>query len=378
MYPMMLEMERADGIYIYDTNGKKYIDLISGIGVSSLGHGNTSIKNAIINQVEKHMHLMVYGEYIQSPQVLCAQAICSLLPAALNSVYFTNSGAEATEGALKLAKRVTGRKKIIACKNAYHGSTHGPLSLNSHSYFTDKFQPLLQGVSFIEYNNFDDLNSIDEQTACVVIEAVQGEAGYIAAAPYYLEMVREKCTEAGALLIIDEVQSGFGRTGTYFAFQQYQCLPDIVLMGKALGAGLPLGAFVSSRQHMITLADNPYLGHITTFGGNPVCCAASLAFVKELKSLNLTNTVSEKEQLIRNLLVHPHIKSISGKGLMLAVELSSNQMVMQIISLCLEDGLITDWFLFAGNKLRISPPLTITLQEIELACSIILKNLQKI
>ncbi|MEI6507047.1 MAG: aspartate aminotransferase family protein [Bacteroidota bacterium] len=375
LYPLMLEIEKADGVYLYDVNGKKYLDLISGISVSSLGHGNAHVKKAITEQLDQYMHLMVYGEFIQSPQVKLAKKLTDLLPPQLNCVYLVNSGAEATDGAMKLAKRYSGRTEIIACKNAYHGSSHAALSLNSHEYFKNAFRPLLPDISFIEYNNENTLELISDKTACVIIETIQGEAGYIAPQNNFLKKVRTKCDEHQVLLIFDEIQAGMGRTGKMFAFEHYDVVPDILLLGKALGAGMPIGAFIASQKMMSVLADNPYLGHITTFGGHPVIAAAALAGIAELLTHQWMEEINEKENLFRELLVHPAIKNISGKGLMLSVELDNFELNKKIIDACIEDGLITDWFLFAPNCMRIAPPLIINNSQILSACELIIKNL---
>jgi acetylornithine/N-succinyldiaminopimelate aminotransferase len=374
-FPLLLEFERAEGIYLIDKSGNRFMDLIAGIGVSSLGHGNERVKDAIKKQVDLYMHLMVYGEYVMAPQVKLAQQLTSLLPPSLDCVYFVNSGAEATDGALKLAKRVTGRSEIIAFKHAYHGSTHAALSLNSDETYKTAFRPLLPDVTFLTNGNFDDLALITHKTACVIIEVVRGEAGYLPTDENFLAALREHCSKHCALLIFDEIQSGMGRTGKMFAFEHSGIVPDILLLGKALGAGMPIGAFVSSKNMMLTLAENPLLGHITTFGGHPVSCAAALAGINELQHNNWIQEVAEKEMLFRSLLVHPLIKSITGKGLMLALEFDTFEQNKQLIDACIADGLITDWFLFASNKLRIAPPLTITHDEIRTACAIILKNL---
>lgn len=370
----MLEIERAAGCFLYDTNGKEYLDLISGIAVSNLGHGNQAVRDAIKTQVDQYMHVMVYGEFVQSPQVKLARQLAALLPEQLSCVYFVNSGSEATEGALKLAKRITGRSEIIAMENAYHGSTHGALSVNSDEYFKNAYRPLLPGVRFIRYNHSEDIRQITDQTACVILETVRGESGYSTPDPGYLQAIRNRCTDTGTLLILDEIQCGMGRTGRLFAFEQYRVIPDILLLGKALGGGMPLGAFISSHEHMAALSGNPILGHITTFGGHPVVCAAAMAALNELLSANWMASIPEKENLFRNRLQHPLIKSISGKGLMLALELADFETNKAIIDGCIEDGLITDWFLFAPHKMRIAPPLIITDKEIERACEIILKN----
>ena len=377
-FPLMMEMAKAEGNYIYDTDGKKYLDLISGISVSHLGHGNTAVKEAIKNQVDDYMHLMVYGEFIQSPQIKLSQKLSSLLPKNLNCIYLVNSGAEATDGALKLAKRITKRSKIIANKNAYHGSTHAALSLNSEEYYKQAFRPLLPDIEFIEFNNINENEKIDHQTACVITEVIQGEAGYLPANLDFLKALRKKCDETCTLLIFDEIQSGMGKTGSMFAFEQYGVIPDILLLGKALGAGMPIGAFVSSKAMMNTLADEPILGHITTFGGHPVIAAAALAGINELERMKLMSSIPEKENLFRRNLIHPAIEKISGKGLMLAVQLDSFENNLKVIQYCMEAGLITDWFLFANNKIRIAPPLTITNEEIIGACEIIVESINKV
>ena len=375
--PMMLEIVKADGVELTDVNGKKYIDLISGISVSNIGHRHPAVIEAIKKQLDDYMHLMVYGEYIQSPQVQLAKMLTELLPANLNSCYFVNSGSEAIEGALKLAKRFTGRTEINAFKNSYHGSTHGALSLNSNEYFKNNFRPLLPDVRFIEFNNKNDLKNISEKTACVVGEVVQGEAGAIAPEKDFHIELRKRCDETGTLLISDEVQTGFGRTGTMFAFEQYDFAPDILVLAKGMGGGMPLGAFISSNKIMNCLSENPVLGHITTFGGHPVSCAASLATLNILCSMNLKEAV-EKEKLFRNKLIHPAIKSITGKGLLIGVEFENAVINRNIIKQCIENGVIVDWFLFAENKMRIAPPLTITNDCIISCCNVILKCIDEI
>lgn len=377
-FPLLLEVSKAEGIYIYDTNGKAHIDFISGISVSSLGHGNAAVRNAIKHQADQYMHLMVYGEYVQEPTAQLAAKLVSYLPSSLSSVYFVNSGAEATDGALKLAKRVTGKSKIMACKNAYHGSTHAALSLNSNEYYTQAFRPLLPAIHFIEFNNRNDIALIDNETAAVIVETIQGEAGYIVPHMEFLVALRKKCNETGTLLIFDEIQAGIGKTGKMFAFEHWNIVPDILLLGKALGAGMPIGAFVSSKAHMHTLTDNPILGHISTFGGHPVIAAAALAGLHELERMDLIAQVAAKELLIKRLLIHPKIKSIRGKGLMLAMQLAHFDEVLKLCQLCLQDGLIIDWFLFATDCVRLVPPLIITEEEIEKAIQIILHNLNKL
>jgi acetylornithine/N-succinyldiaminopimelate aminotransferase len=372
-FPLLLEFERAEGVYLYDTDGKSYIDLISGIGVSNLGHSNSYVIKAIKNQVDKYMHLMVYGEYVQTPQVRFAEKLVSILPDNLQSVYFVNSGAEAVEGALKLAKRFTGRQQIISCKNSYHGSTHGALSVMGNEDFKQAYRPLLPGVDFIRFNELTDLDLITTQTACVIIETIQGEAGIRVPDVTYMQALRKRCNETGTLLILDEIQAALGRTGKLFAFEHFDIVPDILLLAKALGGGMPVGAFVSSNQIMGSLKENPILGHITTFGGHPVCCAAGLAALEVLLNENLVDTVADKEKLLRSLLIHPAIKEVRGKGLMLAIELESFDINKKIIDRCIANGVITDWFLHCDNAMRIAPPLIITNDEIEKACKVIME-----
>ncbi|MDB5089044.1 MAG: aspartate aminotransferase family protein [Mucilaginibacter sp.] len=372
-FPLLLEFERAEGIYMYNKEGKAYIDLISGIGVSNLGHSNPYVVNAIKDQLDKYMHLMVYGEYVQTPQVRFAEKLVSLLPAHLQSVYFTNSGAEAVEGALKLAKRFTGRSEIIACNNSYHGSTHGALSVMGNEEFKQAYRPLLPGVSFIKFNDPPDLELITDKTACVIIETVQGEAGIRVPDASYLQALRQRCNETGTLLVLDEIQAAFGRTGKLFAFEHFGIEPDILLLAKALGGGMPVGAFISSNQIMGALKENPILGHITTFGGHPVCCAAGLAAFEVLLNEKLIVDVAEKETLFKSLLIHPAIKEVRGKGLMLAAEFESFELNKKIIDRCIENGVITDWFLHCSNSMRIAPPLIITHDEIKKACNVILE-----
>jgi acetylornithine/succinyldiaminopimelate/putrescine aminotransferase len=372
-FPLLLEFERAEGVNLYDINGKAYIDLISGIGVSNLGHSNPYVINAIKQQVDKYMHLMVYGEYVQTPQVKFAEKLVSLLPDSLQSVYFVNSGAEAVEGALKLAKRYTGRQQIVSCQNSYHGSSHGALSVMGNEAFKQAYRPLLPGVNFIRFNNLDDLDLITTQTACVIIETIQGEAGIRVPDATYMQALRKRCNETGTLLILDEIQAAFGRTGKLFAFEHFGIVPDILLLAKALGGGMPIGAFIASNEIMGSLKENPILGHITTFGGHPVCCAAGLAALEVLINEDLVSTVAEKEILLRSLLIHPAIKEVRGKGLMLAIELENFDINKKIIDRCIANGVITDWFLHCDNAMRVAPPLIITTDEIEKACKVIME-----
>lgn len=375
-FPLLLEFERAEGIYMYDTTGKPYIDLISGIGVSSLGHGNPYVINAIKEQLDKYMHLMVYGEYVQTPQVRFAEKLVSTLPENLGSVYFVNSGAEAIEGALKLAKRFTGRSQIIACHGSYHGSTHGALSIMGNEEYKQAYRPLLPGVSFIRFNHIDDLNLITEETACVVIETLQGEAGIRVPDKAYMQTLRTRCTQTGTLLILDEIQAAFGRTGKLFAFEHFDIVPDILVLAKALGGGMPIGAFIASNEIMGSLKENPILGHITTFGGHPVCCAAGLAALEVLLNDNLVEQVDAKAALFRELLIHPAIKEFRGKGLMVAIELESFELNKKIIDRCIENGVVVDWFLHCSNSMRIAPPLIVKEDEIRKACAVILEAIE--
>jgi acetylornithine/N-succinyldiaminopimelate aminotransferase len=372
-FPLLLEFERAEGLYIYDEAGKAYTDLISGIGVSNLGHSNPKVVQAIKDQVDKYMHLMVYGEYVQTPQVRFAEKLVSILPKTLNSVYFTNSGTEAVEGAIKLAKRYTGRHQVVAFDGSYHGSTHGALSVMGNEEYKQAYRPLLPGVNFISLNNFPDLQLITEQTACVILETIQGEAGIRVPDVAYMQALRKRCTDVGALLILDEIQAAFGRTGKLFAFEHFDIIPDILLLAKALGGGMPVGAFIASVEVMSVFKENPILGHITTFGGHPVCCAAGLAALEVLLDEDLIAVVAQKESLVRQHLVHPAIKEIRGKGLMLAVEFESFELNKKIIDTCIEHGIITDWFLHCSNSMRLAPPLIITDSQLLNACEIIVK-----
>jgi acetylornithine/N-succinyldiaminopimelate aminotransferase len=374
-FPLLLEFERAKGVYLYNPDGKPYLDLISGIGVSNIGHSHPKVVDAIKEQAEKYMHLMVYGEYVQAPQVKFAERLASLLPEQLQCTYFVNSGAEAIEGALKLAKRYTGRGNIIACKNSYHGSTHGALSVMGNEEYKQAYRPLLPGIQFIEFNNIDHLDQITNQTACVLIETIQGEAGIRVPDFAYLKALRQRCTDTGTLLILDEIQVAMGRTGRFFAFEHFGIVPDILVLAKALGGGMPIGAFVSSAAIMGSFRENPMLGHITTFGGHPVCCAAGLAGLEVLLEEHLVEQVAAKEALMRELLVHPAIRQIRGKGLIMAIELKSFEFNKKVIDRCIEHGVITDWFLHCSNSMRIAPPLVISDDEIRMACGVILEAL---
>lgn len=376
-FPLMLEIEKAEGIYLYGKNGERYIDLISGIGVSNIGHCHPKVVNAIKKQCETYLHVMVYGEYVQSPQTKLAQKIASTLPSPLSVSYLVNSGSEAVEGALKLAKRYTGKQKILSFNNAYHGSTHGALSVTGNEGLKQSFRPLLPEIYHAVYNNLQSLESITSEFAAVIIEPVQGEAGVIPGDSDFFKALRKKCTETGTLLIVDEIQTGFGRTGTLWAFEDFEIIPDILVTAKGMGGGMPIGAFISSAEIMQVLKTNPILGHITTFGGHPVSAAASLACVEVIIDQQLTHSVKEKEQLFLQLLKHQKIKNIRSKGLMMAVEFDSFDVVKPIIDKAIELGVITDWFLFCDNAMRIAPPLTITNEEITNACKIILQAIEE-
>lgn len=376
-FPMMLEIEKAKGIYLYDIKGKKYIDLISGVSVSNVGHCNPKVVRAVEDQVEKYMHLMVYGEYIECPQVQYAKLLTEQLPPSLDSVYFVNSGTEANEGALKLAKRYTGRSGIVAFKNAYHGSTHGSLSVMGNEYFKNAYRPLLPDVSFIEFNNPADLERITKQTACVIIEPVLGEGGLIVPKDHFLGQLRERCNETGTLLIFDEVKTGFGRTGSLFAFQEFNVVPDIMTLAKAMGGGMPIGAFVASNRIMSSLKTNPILGHITTFGGHPVCCAAALASLQYILDNHLVETVKQKGELFKKLLKHPQIKEVRGIGLFMAVQLENPEAINKVLPAALQKGIILDRFLFCDSAFSIAPPLIITEEEIKTACNLLLSAIDE-
>ena len=375
--PLMLEIERAEGIYMYDTEGKTYIDLISGVSVSNIGHRHPKVVQAVKDQADKYMHLMVYGEYVQSPQVKLSEAIVTLLPDFFESCYFVNSGSEANEGALKLAKRFTKRAKIVACNNAYHGSTHGALSVMGNEEFKNSFRPLLPGVNFINFNNEDELLSIDKEVAAVIVEPIQGEAGVILPANDYLKKLRKRCDEVGALLIFDEVQTGFGRTGAMFAFEHYGIIPDIICFAKGLGGGMPIGAFVSSNEIMSKFTHEPVLGHITTFGGHPVSCAAALASINVLKAESIVDKVNQKGQLFIDNLKHSEFLSFRGKGLFWAIEVESYEFLRVFLSESIKLGVVFDWFIFDDNHFRIAPPLNITDKQIIETCEILKQAVEK-
>ncbi|HMU10192.1 MAG TPA: aspartate aminotransferase family protein [Ferruginibacter sp.] len=367
--PLCLEIVRAEGCKLYDADGKEYIDLIGGISVCNVGHRHPKVIDAIKEQVDNYLHIMVYGELVQSPQVQYARKLTDHLPASLNSVFFTASGSEATEGAMKLAKRFSNRTQIVSFKNSYHGSTQGALSVMGNEYWQQAFRPLLPDILQLNYNSFEDIDNITERTACVIAETVQAEAGVIAPQHGWLKALRKKCDETGTLLVLDEIQCGFGRNGTLWAFEQFAVVPDILLLGKALGGGMPLGAFVADKKIMDSLTHDPVLGHINTFGGHPVCCAAGLAAFKVLLDEKLVDGVKAKEQIFISLLHNSNIKAVRSRGLMMAVEFESFEINKKIIDALIAKGIFTDWFLFAANCLRIVPPLTISDEEITLACT---------
>jgi acetylornithine/succinyldiaminopimelate/putrescine aminotransferase len=365
--PIGLEVERASGVYIYDTDGKSYVDMIAGFSVCNIGHSHPKVIAAIEQQIKQYMHVIVYGEFIQSPQVQYAKSLLSLLPENLQSIYFTNSGAEAAEGAMKLAKRVTKRTRIIAFDGAYHGSTQGALSVMGDEYFRNAYRPLLPDVMHLRYNHMEDIELIDHHVACVIVEPVQAETGITAASEAWLKALRAKCDALCILLIFDEIQSGFGRTGTLFAFEQYGVVPDILLTGKALGAGLPLGAFISSPAMMDTLTYAPVLGHITTFGGNPVACAAGKAGLEVLLESDWMEAVRAKEKYLVDAFIHPAIINKQHKGLWMSLQFATPEITKKIAANCVANGVITDWFLFAEDRIRIAPPLSITMEELKVA-----------
>ena len=379
--PLALEIVKAEAALLYDAAGKEYIDLIGGISVANTGHRHPKVIEAIKKQLDAYLHIMVYGEFIESPQVQYATLLTEHLPSSLNSVYFTNSGAEAVEGAMKLAKRVTGRTQIIAFNKSYHGSTQGALSIIGDEYWRNSFRPLLPGILHFDYGSYEMIDSINDQTACVIAETVQAEAGIIAPSREWIQALRKKCTETGTLLIFDEIQTGFGRTGRLWAFEHFGIIPDILLLGKALGGGLPLGAFIAGKELMWALTDSPVLGHITTFGGHPVSCAAGMAALQALVEEKIIDTVKQKEELFKSLLKHPKIKAVRSFGLWLALEFDSFETNKKTIDACINspgsgkgpNALVTDWFLFAAQCLRISPPLIISEEQIKKACAIILQ-----
>ena len=376
--PLMIEVDHAEGVYMYGPEGQRYIDLISGIGVSNVGHRHPRVIQAIKDQLDRYLHVMVYGEFIQTPQVQLAEALAQTLPAPLDCTYLVNSGSEAIEGALKLAKRSTGRPHIVSCYQAYHGSSQGALSVCGSESFKRAYRPLLPGIRHMHFNQPDDFSLIDEQTAAVVIETVQGEAGVRVADSDYFQKLRQRCDETGALLILDEIQAGFGRTGTFWAFEPYGIVPDIVVAAKGMGGGMPIGAFIASHQLMLNFRENPILGHITTFGGHPVSAAASHATLRTLLDERLVDDVERKANLIKQHLQHPAIRDIRHRGLMMAVAFDSFEVLKPVIDRAIELGVVTDWFLYCDNAMRIAPPLIITDEKIEEACGIILQAIEEV
>ncbi len=371
------EVERAEGSYIYDTNNNKYLDFVAGVSANTLGHSHPKIIQAIKTQADKYLHVMVYGEYAQQMPVKLCELLARSTPDPLEVTYLVNSGAEAIEGSLKLAKRYTGREEIVSFKNSYHGNTHGALSVSGNEYHKREFRPLLPLVEFIEFNRIEDLEKITQKTACVLLETIQGAAGFLLPDPTYLKKLKARCKQVGALLILDEIQPGFGRTGKLFSFEHYGIVPDILAMGKGMGGGLPVGAFMSSKEIMTSLSHSPKLGHITTFGGNPLVAAACHATLNEVLTSGLMEEVDAKESLFRSLLVHPKIKNINGRGLMLAVNLQDPDFTLRVAKTCMEHGLIVFWQLYRNEYLRISPPLTISESEIREGCKILLEALDQ-
>jgi len=376
-YPFLIPIERAEGVYLYGPDGKTYMDMISGIGVSAIGHRHPHVIKAIKDQLDKHLHVMVYGEYIQATPNELAKKLVSLLPPALNCCYFVNSGTEANEAALKLAKRVTGRTEMISCRKSYHGSTHGSLSVSGNEVKKQAYRPLLPDVRFIDYNSINDLEQITDRTACVIMETIQGDAGVRIPSHQYMKAVRKRCDETGVLLILDEIQCGMGRTGKLFAFEHFGIVPDILTTAKAFGGGLPIGAFISSEVKMKALSHDPILGHITTFGGNPVCCASALATLEVIEKENLLAQVERKGELIQQLLQHPKIKEVRRIGLLFAFDFENETIVNSIVAYAKDHGVICYWFLSHPNSFRIAPPLTITDDEIKKACSVILEAIEQ-
>lgn len=373
--PLAIHVKKAKGSFIWDDDDKEYIDLISGVSVCNIGHRHPAVVSAIKSQADQYLHTLVYGELVETPQVQYAKLLAENLPQSLNSVYFTNSGAEAVEGAMKLAKRATGRTDIISFNKSYHGSTQGALSLMGDEYWRNAFRPLLPSVYHFDYNTYDAINFIGEKTACVVLETVQAEAGVIVPSAAWMQELKRKCSETGTLLILDEIQVGFGRSGAIWAFEKFEIVPDILLLGKALGGGMPLGAFVADKALMTELSYNPVLGHITTFGGHPVSCAAGHAAMKVLLKKDIVQKVSKKEKLFMKLLKHPSIKELRSAGLLIAIEFPDEELNKKIIEYCINHGVLTDWFLFAPHCMRIAPPLNISAKEIKKACDTILKGL---
>lgn len=377
-YPLAIEVSHANGSYIYDVDGKKYLDFVAGVSANSLGHNHPKVSEAIKNQVDKYAHVMVYGEFIQQPQVDLCKLLAATLPENLQSIYITNSGTEATEGALKLAKRVTNRSEIIAAKNSYHGNTMGAMSVSGVEKQNAAFRPLIPGSKFIAFNCDFDLQQITTKTAAVILETIQGGAGFIEPQKDYLSNVKKRCQEVGALLILDEIQTGIGRTGTFWGFENYNVVPDIIITGKGLGGGMPIGAFIASFEHMSLLKDNPKLGHISTFAGHPIIAAAAVATVTEILEKEYLSESLRKEKIIRKHLQHPEIKEIRGKGLMLAAIVESPELAAKIVLKCLDRGLILFFLLFEAKAMRITPPLTISDEELIAGCQLILEVIEEV
>ncbi len=375
--PRLVEVDKAEGVYLYGPQGERYMDLVSGFNVSNIGHRHPKVLQALQQQMEKYLHVTVYGEFVQAPQVMLATELLAVLPSSFASVYFTNSGAEAVEGSMKIAKKFTGRRQIIAAEKAYHGSTQGALSLIGNEAYRSAYAPLLPEIDFIRFNDLSTLDKISNQTAAVIIEAVQGEAGVRVPDHAFMRALRQRCDETGALLIFDEIQTGFGRTGKMFAFEHFDVVPDILMLAKGIGGGMPLGAFVAKKEVMDVIKDNPMLGHITTFGGHPMSCAAARASLQVIQEEQLLDAVPEKAARFRELLDSPKIKEIRGLGLMMCIQLESFDQVYAVSNYCAEQGIMIDWYLHCETALRVAPPLTISLQEIEYACKIIRTAIEK-
>jgi acetylornithine/N-succinyldiaminopimelate aminotransferase len=377
-YPSLLEIYEAKGSYITDVNGKKYLDFVAGVSACSIGHSNNKVVDAVKKQIDKYAHVMVYGEYMQKPQYNLAKLLAENLPEKLSTTYFTNSGAEAIEGAIKLSKRINSRSEIISCKDSYHGSTHGALSVMGNEHYKAQYRPLLPECNQIIYNNIKSLEKISKKTSAVIIESIQGASGFIVASNEFLVELNKVCKKYEVLIIFDEIQTCFGRTGTLFGFEQTKIIPDIICIAKGMGGGMPIGAFISSWENMNKLTFNPKLGHITTFGGHPINCAASKATLQYILEEKLIDHIKSKENLFRKLLVHTNIISISGVGLMLSLNLENKQQVNTVVENCMKDGLLLFYFLFNDKSIRITPPLTISKEEIKIGCEIILRNLDKV
>lgn len=375
--PRLFEIVKAEGVYLLGPNGERYLDLVSGFNVSNIGHRHPKVIQAIQQQLEKYLHVTVYGEFVQAPQVQFATELLATLPSSFGSVYLTNSGTEAVEGSMKVAKKYTGRRQIIAAEKAYHGSTQGALSLIGNPAYQEAYAPLLPEIDFITFNDIDSLNNITNQTAAVIIEAIQGEAGVRVPSKEFMQALRRKCDETGTVLIFDEIQTGFGRTGKMFAFEHFDVVPDVLMLAKGIGGGMPLGAFVARKEIMDVIKDNPMLGHITTFGGHPVSCAAALASLQVIQDEKLLDTVDSKAALFRQELNHPKIKEIRGLGLMMCLQLETFEQVYQVSSFCAEQGVMIDWYLHCETALRVAPPLTISETEIKHACEIIRLGIEK-